>query len=299
MTVLVRIGYNLTTVCEFVGISRQAYYKRIKIQFTKEKLYQSLEQIVINNRKEKSRAGLRSIFHKEGLSSSLGINQFEKQMSSRGYSLKPYKSYIKTTDSRGNHNVFDNLIEGTEINNENQIIVGDITYYQNNQTRYYIFHFRDYYTLEMKGLIGSKTMEGIYAEMCLRQMFSYNKKYKYNYNLILHTDKGGQFRSSKFQEMLRRAEIKPSHARNCLENGLSERANGIVKNEYLIDYNIKSVDQLNRVLSIIKKQINEVWPSKALGYKTPKEYAQTMRQLKASARPIKMINEVKIKQRVF
>jgi len=214
-------------------------------------------------------------------------------MSSRGYSLKPYRSFIKTTDSRGYHNVFDNLIEGKEIMNENQVIVGDITYYQNNQELYYIFHFQDYYTLEIKGLIGSKTMEGIYAEKCLRQVFSYNNKYKYDYDLIIHTDRGGQYRSNKFQEMLRNAQIRPSHANNCLENGLSERANGIVKNEYLVDYDIKSVTQLNRVLSKIKKQINEVWPSKTLGYKTPQEYARKMLQVKEVDRPIKMVTEIK------
>jgi len=293
MTALVSIGYNVTTICEFVGISPQAYYKRLQTRSTKEKLYQSLEQVVIDNRRGKSRAGLRSIYHKESLSSLLGINQFEEQMSSRGYSLKPYRSFIKTTDSRGYHNVFDNLIEGKEIMNENQVIVGDITYYQNNQELYYIFHFQDYYTLEIKGLIGSKTMEGIYAEKCLRQVFSYNNKYKYDYDLIIHTDRGGQYRSNKFQEMLRNAQIRPSHANNCLENGLSERANGIVKNEYLVDYDIKSVTQLNRVLSKIKKQINEVWPSKTLGYKTPQEYARKMLQVKEVDRPIKMVTEIK------
>ena len=161
------------------------------------------------------------------MSSLLGLNQFEQQMSARGYGLKPYKSYIKTTDSRGHQYKYDNLISGIEINGENQVIVGDITYYQNSAGVYYIFQFMDYYTLEVKGLIGGKNMEGIYAEKCLRQVFAYNNQRKYNYDMILHTDGGGQYRSPKFQKMLQAAEIRPSHAKNCLENGLSERENGI------------------------------------------------------------------------
>ena len=91
MMILRTQGYNLTSVCNFVGISRQAYHKRLQKHSTKDVLYQSLEQLVINNRQVKSRAGLRTIYHKEQLSSLLGINQFEQQMSERGFALKPYR----------------------------------------------------------------------------------------------------------------------------------------------------------------------------------------------------------------
>jgi transposase InsO family protein len=226
------------------------------------------------------------------MSSLLGLNQFEMQMSVCGFALKPYKSYIKTTDSRGHHYKYDNLIAGTMLQGENQVIVGDITYYQNASWLYYIFHFIDYYTLEVKGLVGSINMEGINAEKCLRQFLDYNNKRKYNYQLFLHTDGGSQYRSHIFQKMLMRAQIRPSHARNCLENGLSERENGILKNEYLVNYNIKNVNQLNRTLSRIKHQVNEVWPSKTLGYKTPKQYADWTREMSKDKRPDKTVKIV-------
>lgn len=285
-------GYSISSVCDLVGISRQAYYKRLQRNSTKEDLYQSMEQIVLDNRQLKSRAGLRSIYYKEHLSLLLGVNQFEQEMSARGYALKPYKSFIKTTDSRGHHYKFENLISGIEINNENHVIVGDITYYQNKDNLYYIFQFQDYYTLEVKGLLGSKNMEGINAEKCLRQVFAYNKQYRYNQLLILHTDGGSQYRSHNFQKMLNRSQIRPSHAGNCFENGLSERANGIVKNEYLIDYQVKNENHLNTILKQIKYQVNHIWPSKTLGYRTPKEYAQWIRDLNRTERPVKYVKIV-------
>lgn len=285
-------GYNLNTVCDFIGISRQAFHKRLHKQEIKDELYQSMELLVIKNRQTRSRAGLRAIYHKENLSSLLGVNQFEQQMSMRGFALNPYKSFIKTTDSRGHHNKFENLISGIEINNENQVIVGDITYYQNSKDLYYIFQFQDYYTLEIKGLVGSQNMEGKNAERCLRQVFIYNKQGKYKHLMILHTDRGSQYRSRKFQKMLKDAQIRPSHAENCLENGLSERENGIIKNEYLVDYEIRNVNHLNNVLRKIKHQANEVWPSKTLGYRTPKDFAQWVRQLKVEDRPMKKIKKV-------
>lgn len=285
-------GYNLDSICRFIGITRQAYHKRLKMQHEKQDIYDLLEQIVRENRQIKSRAGLRVIYHKERLYTLLGVNQFEQQMSMRGYALKPYRSYIKTTDSRGHHYKYGNLISGTILSGENQVIVGDITYYRGVNDLYYIFQFQDYYTLEIKGLLGSKNMEGINAERCLEQVLTYNKIRRYNYLLIMHTDGGSQYRSHNFQNMLCSAQIRPSHAKNCLENGLSERENGIVKNEYLVDYEIKNVQHLNRILSKIKYQANEVWPSKTLGYKTPKEYAKWTRHMKGEERPVKVVKEV-------
>ncbi len=292
MTKMRAQDYSLTSICKYIGISRQSYHKRLLKQSSKEQLYQSLEQVVLSNRQLKSRVGLRTIYYKEKLSSLLGLNQFEKQMSALGHSLKPYRSYLKTTDSRGHFYKFNNLISGVDVTKENQVIVGDITYYQNAGKLYYIFHFQDYYTLEIKGLIGDSTMQGLNAEKCLRQVFDYNKQRKYDYQLKLHTDAGTQYRSHKFQSILRKAQIRPSHAGNCFENGLSERANGIVKNEYLIDYDIRSVSQLNRVLKEIKHQVNEVWPSKVLGYITPKEFAQWTRKQKEINRPIRTVKIV-------
>lgn len=213
-------------------------------------------------------------------------------MSKRGLALKPVKSRIITTDSRGKHYRFGNLISGLSLQSENHVIVGDITYHKSRGVTYYIFQFRDYYTLEVKGLVGSKTMEGIYAEICLRQVMAYNKKRKYKFILIIHTDGGSQYRSHAFQRMLQNAQIRPSHAKNCLENGLSERTNGIVKNEYLVDYEIRSVKQLNEVLGKIKYQINNIWPSSKLGYRTPVEFAKEMRTLSLKDRIIRTITKV-------
>lgn len=285
-------GYSICSLCEYVGISPQAYYKRLHQSNNSNNLYNKMEDVVKKNRDSKSRSGLRTIYYKENLSSLLGLNQFEKQMSNRGYALKPYKSFIKTTDSRGHQYKFDNLISGKEVNGTNQVIVGDITYYSHSSGLYYIFHFTDIYSLEIKGLLGSLNMEGVNAEKCMRQIMKYNSQAKYDHKLIVHTDGGGQYRSHNFQNMIRKAEIVPSHAKSCFENGLAERINGILKNEYLVDYNIKNEKHFNRVLKQIKDQSNNIWPSKKLGYRTPVQYANWIKMLKPEERPIKTVKVI-------
>ncbi len=101
MTIVCTQRHSLNWICEYVGISSRAYHKRLRKQRAKEDLYQYAEQLVIKNRQQKSRAGLLRIYHKEDMRSLLGGTQFERQMSACEFALKPYKSYIKTTDSRG------------------------------------------------------------------------------------------------------------------------------------------------------------------------------------------------------
>tara|TARA_R110002050_G_C8882873_1_gene508957 strand:+ start:413 stop:1297 length:885 start_codon:yes stop_codon:yes gene_type:complete len=292
MTRLIDKGYPVESVCNQIGISRQAYHKRMNKVIKDSSLYYSVEKVVIKNRQQKTRVGLRTIYHKEGLSTLLGINRFEKEMSLRGYALKPYKSYVKTTDSRGHHHKYDNLIEGEEITGPNQVIVGDITYYTNNSGRYYIFLFTDLYTLEIKGAIASINMQGIYAEKCLNQVTRYNKVNYYGSKMIVHTDGGSQYRSDAYQRLLTKKGILPSQSISCFENGLAERINGIVKNEYLNDYNIKNVKQLNSALKEIKNQHNKLWPSSKLGWKTPLQFAQWTGGLSINEKPIIYVKKV-------
>lgn len=299
MKMLSRKDYSVVSICDLIGITRQGYYKRLKKTESDSNLYNTMEQIVRDNRQLKSRAGLRAIYHKEKLSTLLGLNRFEKQMSLRGYALKPYKSFIRTTDSRGYHHKYDNLIEGIEITGKNQIIAGDITYYQTGSELYFIFIFTDLYTLEIKGMLGSKNMQGINAERCLRQVIKYNKLSQYNWKLILHTDGGGQYRSDAFHLMLKKMKIIPSQSKSCFENGLAERVNGIVKNEYLVDYNIKSVRQLNLVLRKIQDQHNKVWPSAKLGWQTPFEYDQWVKTLPLTQKPVLKVKELTIQNKGF
>jgi len=291
--------YTVTQLCTMVGISPQGYYKRLSRRHDDFEQYSHLERVVINERKTKSRAGLRAIYYKRNLSSLLGVNRFERQMSLRGYALKPHKSFLKTTDSRGHHHKYENLISGKEVNGANQVVSGDITYYPSAVGLFYIFSFTDLYTFEIKGIIGSKNMQGIHAEKCLRQVMKYNKKRKYERKLIIHTDGGGQYRSNAYQKIIRKAEILPSQAKTCLENGLAERVNGIIKNDFLIDFNVKSEQQLNKLLKQIQRDHNQKWPSSKLGWKTPCQYARWIEKLPLLKRPVMKIKEVDQKKNGF
>ncbi|WP_281756626.1 integrase core domain-containing protein, partial [Neptunitalea chrysea] len=88
--------------------------------------------------------------------------------------------------------------------------------------------------------------------------------------LIHHSDRGLQYCSKLYQEVLKNNHITPSmtDGYDCYQNALAERINGILKQEFLI-YKCKN----NKVLAkLIKESIdiyNNLRPHLSLHMKTP------------------------------
>ena len=67
--------------------------------------------------------------------------------------------------------------------------------------------------------------------------------------LIHHSDKGSQYGSNEYVRVLNEAGVHISMAQNCLENPYAERINGIIKNDYLANKKITSLNDLKKALS--------------------------------------------------
>jgi transposase InsO family protein len=66
----------------------------------------------------------------------------------------------------------------------------------------------------------------------------------YGNRLIHHSDKGGQYISNDYTNLLDSKGIAISMCNEVYENAHIERVNGIIKNYYLIHYGIKTENQL-------------------------------------------------------
>jgi putative transposase len=200
----------------------------------------------------------------------IGINKFEKIVSEQGLTIKIKRRRIITTD--GFYEKSDtNLINGLVLTNINQVIAGDITYLILQDKTYYIFTLKDMYSKRIIGLYGSDTMMAVNAIITLKQALKLRGISISN--CIHHSDAGSQYKSKAYKNTLNKNQMKMSIAENCLQNGMAEQLNGILKNDYIVK-NIKNVNDLNKQLIEIKRLINEEKPVKELQYKTPIEFEQ-------------------------
>ena len=203
----------------------------------------------------------------------MGINKFEKIVSRNGLSVVLKRKRIITTD--GLYEKSDtNLINGLILNKINQVIAGDITYLILDHITYYIFTLKDMYSKRIVGLYGSDTMLAVNAVKTLKQVIK-TRKQSIN-GCIHHSDAGSQYKSKAYKKVLKTNKITMSIAEDCLQNGMAEQLNGVLKNSYMTN-GIKSVRDLNKKLNEIKRLINQERPVKALGYKTPVEFEQWLK----------------------
>ncbi len=159
--------------------------------------------------------------------------------------VKPKRSYVKTTNSRHWMRKYPNLIKGMEINRPEQLWVSDITYIKTAKGHEYLSLITDAYS---KKIMGYALLDTLSTAGPLEALSFALKSRKYNTELIHHSDRGLQYCSTDYIEMLKKSNIKISMTENGdpYENAIAERINGILKYEFSI------IDGFNDHLQAIK-----------------------------------------------
>jgi transposase InsO family protein len=90
-------------------------------------------------------------------------------------------------------------------------------------------------------------------------------------NLTHHSDRGVQYCSKEYVKLLQDKNIQISMTENGdpLENDIAERVNGIIKEEYLDNYQISNVSQANDLLNTVIRLYNEDRPHMSISNLTP------------------------------
>jgi transposase InsO family protein len=88
-------------------------------------------------------------------------------------------------------------------------------------------------------------------------------------NMIFHSDGGGQYYDKEFLKCTQAYKIRNSMCEMAYENGKAERINGIIKNNYLKHCKINTFDELRKNVDRVVSLYNNDRPHKALKYKAP------------------------------
>lgn len=224
--------------------------------------------------------GARPLYYALGIES-VGVNKFEQILSAGGMNVIVKKNRRKTTDGlRWKNDV--NLIKGMSICDINKVIVGDITYLPVNGEFYYISALKDAYSKRVVGLCGSDNLKTTATARCLKQAIRLRGA-KVLKGCIHHSDPGVQYKSREYRAAGKY--FRWSIADNCLENGMAEQLNFILKDHYLENETIRDAKDLNRILRHVKKMINEKRPVAQLNYLTPVEFEEFIKDVPLEDRP--------------
>ncbi len=254
------------------GISRQAFYQGQNRITLRESELLKVRDLVIGIRMEMPRIGTRKLYHilcdqfsQKGIK--IGRDAFFDYLRREKLLVKPIKSYTKTTFSKHWLHKYDNLLKECKIERPEQVYVSDITYIKSQQKTHYLSLVTDAYS---RKIVGYKLSDDMNAESVVQALKMAVKSRKSILPLIHHSDRGLQYCSKVYQNVLAKHNIKPSmtDGYDCYQNALAERINGILKNEFLI-YKCKDGATLEK---LVKESIiiyNTKRPHLSLMMKTP------------------------------
>lgn len=172
---------------------------------------------------------------------------------------------------------YPNLIRGFVLIFPNQLWVSDIMYWRINGSFVYISFVIDVYSKKIVGYhLGDslQTSETIQAlEKAISNLPVENNK---TLQLIHHSDRGTQYCSNEYVQLLETNNIGISMTENGdpLENAIAERVNGIIKEEYLNDYQVDNIEDAKELLDTVIQLYNNERPHMSIGNLTPNQVHQ-------------------------
>jgi len=220
------------------GLSRQSYYKNKTSRIKRNADLIIVRDMVMRIRCKMPRIGTRKLYYliKDELNIlhiKIGRDVLFNFLRAEHLLIKPKRSYVKTTNSKHWMKKYPNLIKNIEVTKPEQLWVSDITYIQTEQGHNYLSLVTDAYS---KKIMGYELLDNLSTAGPLKALESALKNRKYTHDLIHHSDRGLQYCSADYINILKENNVIISMTENGdpYENAIAERINGILKYEFLI-----------------------------------------------------------------
>jgi putative transposase len=286
---------SLARLCWLLGITRQAYYQhgwREQVGSIEEEL---VLQQVLNIRTHHRRMGGRKLFEllepfmlehqikmgRDGLFDLLASNHLLVRRKRRS---------VRTTQSYHWLRKHPNLIKEFVPKGPNELWVSDITYLRTPKGFLYISLITDAYSHKVMGCHIAESLESLETIQALRMALKqYERSEK---ELIHHSDRGAQYCSADYVELLQENNIAVSMTQSGdpLENAIAERINGIIKSEYMDLYQITNLTQGKQRLQEAVNLYNNERPHFSIGLLTPENvYSNNLEVINLWKKPRKVI----------
>lgn len=279
--------YPVRLLCRVMRVSRSAYHafaggKSYVSSAAKTVLAKHVEEVFYLHRR---RYGSRRI-RAELVAQEIRIGRFAVRSSMRRQNLRaisPRRFTPRTTDSRHTLTPSPNLLLDKEnvARDARQMIVGDITYLPLASGKWsYLASWQDKFTKRIAGwAVADRMTDDLVTSAFAKAISSGGVRA----GTIIHTDRGSQYVSTAFRQMLARHGCRQSMSRrgNCYDNATAESFFSRFKAELLEGGVFADVAQArSETFSYIEGYYNRVRRHSSLGYQSPAEFERRLRIIK-------------------
>ncbi len=264
---------SLANVCNSLDLKRDAYYKYKRREDKRLEMEKKVVEIVKNRRKSLPREGVRKLtksLDAEFSNANLKIGRDTLFNILRKYDMltlrKKYSS--RTTNSLHRFYKYKNIVKDLEVTKPNQVWVSDITYIRTIKGFCYLALITD---MHSRKIVGYDISDSLELKGCVRALKKALCQAKNIDGIIHHSDRGIQYCSNVYTQILKRNNIAISmtEENHCYENAMAERVNGILKDEFYLDQTFDSLKHAKRATKNAINLYNEIRLHLSLNYNTP------------------------------
>ena len=180
-----------------------------------------------------------------------------------------------TTESRHGYNIAPNLLARQfDVDRPDQAWVGDMTYVWTGEGWLYVSTLLDLYSRKVVGWAMSSRIDTELAQDALRMALGRRSP---SAGLIHHTDRGSQYASHAYQDMLREHGMvcSMSGKGECLDNAVAERFFGSLKREWTSHRHYATRQEArDDIIEYIEMFYNSNRKHSYLGYLSPNAYEE-------------------------
>lgn len=263
-------------MCDVLGVSKSGYYvwkKRPKSQqkIRKEKLTAQIKHEYLDSRKNYGSPKITKKLNKKGIKvSQKTVTRIMKENNIRSKTVKKYKA---TTNSKHHLPIYPNLLrQQFKVNHPGEVWVGDITYIWTREGWLYLASIMDLYSRRIIGwAMGDRMTKELVITALKRAIITQRPKP----GLIHHSDRGSQYASKDYQQVLRQYGMITSMSRkgNCYDNACIESFHGVIKKELIFHENYHTRDQAKRsIFGYIVSFYNYKRIHSTINYHSPLEF---------------------------
>lgn len=197
----------------------------------------------------------------------------ERLMREMGLSARPPKRFVRTTDSDHDGPIAPDLLQQDfSAEGPDQKWVGDITYIATDEGWLYLATVMDLYSRKIVGWSFSDSLERSIAIDALKMAIA-NRRPKAG--LIFHSDRGCQYASHDYRELMQCHGIQASMSRKgcCYDNAAAESFFHSLKVEEVHRHYYRTRDQAQRaIFRYIEAFYNPIRRHSTLGYVSPVQF---------------------------
>jgi putative transposase len=282
--------FEVKKMCEVLGVSTSGYYDWVKrepskAQKRKETIMRHIDWIFHENYELYGSPRITKALEKKGFI--ITERTVGRYMNEMGLRAVPVKNFMVTTDSKHNNEIYPNVLDREFNTSEapDEAWATDITYIWTSQGWLYLAVVMDLFSRKIVGWHLDQFLNKELAKTALERALMFRNPSE---KLLHHSDRGAQYTSNEYIDLLTENEIQISMSRkgDVFDNACVESFFATLKKELVYRRRFKTREEAKiEIWKYIARFYNEKRMHSTLGYVSPNEYERTLLESVKSSNP--------------